>query len=352
MLELEAEETIIPAELDDIPDLSRTTGKLPGKSITKPRETPKLPFEEVASDVFEFEGQQYILVVDYYSKFIEVDKLKDTRSRTVIETLKAQFGRHGIPATMRTGNAPQYSSKQFREFCKNHRIQHVTSPHTPHSNGEAAERAVQTVQRLWRKAPDKHLALLDYRTTPLESGGLSPAQLLMGRRPRKNLPTARQLLAPTADDPPKVKHLLPDHAKDIQKSHRKKAGKHRIDLKSGDEARMQPFPGSHTWTPAVVVQQHSAPRSFVASSGDKQYRRRTSQHLRHSTPVVNCSRHWTQKEPWTEPPDHAACEKLFPTPSEQPHSPPRHVSHAQARSGELYITRRGRTGKPPNRLTL
>ncbi|KAL2104348.1 hypothetical protein ACEWY4_001216 [Coilia grayii] len=95
--------------------------KLPRQPL-KPTETPKLPFEEVASDLFEFEGQQYILVVDYYSKFIEVNKLKDTRSRTVIETLKAQFGRHGIPATMRTDNGPQYSSKEFREFCKSYNI--------------------------------------------------------------------------------------------------------------------------------------------------------------------------------------------------------------------------------------
>lgn len=212
---------------------------------------------------------------------------------------------------------------------------------------------MQTVKRLWRKAPDKHLALLDYRTTPLESVGLSPAQLLMGRRPRNNLPTACRLLAPTAYDPLKVKCLL-DQTKDTQKHHHdlKKAGKPCIDLKPGDEVRMQPFPGSHTWTPAVVVRQHSAPRSFVVSSGDKQYRR-TSQHLRHSTPAANCSRHWMQEEPWTEPPDHAASEKLSPTPSEQPHSPPRQrVSHGQAQPGELYITRRGRTVKPPNRLTL
>ena len=157
--------------------------KLPRQPL-KPTETPNLPFEKVASDLFEFEGKQYILLVDYYSKFIEVDGMRDTRSRTVIDTPNAQFGRHGIPATMRTDNGPQYSSEEFKDFCKSYSILHVTSsPHTPHSNGEA-ERAVQTVKRLWNKAPDKHLALLYYRSTSLESVGLSPAQLLMGRRPR------------------------------------------------------------------------------------------------------------------------------------------------------------------------
>lgn len=149
--------------------------KLPRQSL-KPTETPELPFEEGASDLFEFVGKQYILLVDFYSKFIEVDELKDMHSRTTIETLKVsvefQLSRHGILTTLWTDNGPQYSSEEFKDFCKSYGISHKTSsPRTPHSNGEA-ERAVQTVKRLWRKTPDKHLALLDHRTTPLESVGL------------------------------------------------------------------------------------------------------------------------------------------------------------------------------------
>ena len=124
-----------------------------------PTETPELPFEEVASDLFEFERKQYIVLVDYYSKYIEVDELKDQRSRTAIETLKAQFSRHGTirtdmePATIKTDNGLQYSSEEFKEFCRSYGILHKTSsPHTPHSNGEA-ERTVQTVKRLWRQIP-------------------------------------------------------------------------------------------------------------------------------------------------------------------------------------------------------
>ena len=211
-----------PGMSAEIENMIRNCGKcaeiqnrLPRQPLI-PTETPELPFEEVASDLFEFERKQYIVLVDYYSKYIEVDELKDQRSCTTIETLKAQFSRHRIPATIRTDNGLQYSSEEFKEFCKSYGILHKTSsPHTPHSNGEA-ERAVQTVKRLWSKAPDKHLALLDYRTTPLESVGLSPAQLLMGRRPRNKLPTARALLKPMAHDPVKVKHLL-DKTKHTQK---------------------------------------------------------------------------------------------------------------------------------------
>lgn len=163
-----------------------------------------------------FEDKHYILLVDYYSKYIEVDKLKDLHSTTIIEALKDQFARHGISSMLQTDGGPQYSSQEFKVFCKSYGILHKTaSPHTLHSNGEA-ERAVQTVKRLWSKASDKHLALLHYRTTPLESVGLSPAQLLMGRRPRNNLPAARALLTPLAYDTVKVKRLL-DKTKDTQK---------------------------------------------------------------------------------------------------------------------------------------
>ena len=159
--------------------------------------TPELPWIELGSDLFEWNGDSYLLTVDYFSKFIEVDHLNSTTSTAVIKRLKAQFARHGIPMKLRTDNGPQYSSQEFRQFCASYHIEHVTSsPRYPQSNGEA-ERAVQTVKRLWRKCEDKQLALLNYRTSPLASCNKSPAQLLMGRRPRNLLPRSTHVLRPT-----------------------------------------------------------------------------------------------------------------------------------------------------------
>jgi transposase InsO family protein len=95
---------------------------------------------------------------------------------------------------LRSDNGTQFASLEFALFCKDYQIDHYTS--SPQSNG-AAERAAQIVKRLWRKCTDKHSALLDYRTTPLESCHLSPAQLCMSRRPRHKLPIARELRMPT-----------------------------------------------------------------------------------------------------------------------------------------------------------
>ena len=56
-----------------------------------------------------------------------------------------------------------------------------------------AEKAVQTVKRLMKKATldgkDFHLALLEYRNTPWSDTIGSPVQRLMGRRTKTLLPT-------------------------------------------------------------------------------------------------------------------------------------------------------------------
>ena len=60
-----------------------------------------------ASDIFAFEGHHYLVLVDYYSKYIEVTKLNDLTSQDTIEALKEHFSRHGIPAKLVTDGGVQ-----------------------------------------------------------------------------------------------------------------------------------------------------------------------------------------------------------------------------------------------------
>lgn len=47
-------------------------------------ELPERPWQKVGSDLFTFNHDTYLLVVDYYSRFVEIAKLTPTQSQDVI----------------------------------------------------------------------------------------------------------------------------------------------------------------------------------------------------------------------------------------------------------------------------
>ena len=146
-------------------------------------ELPDRPWQKLAADMFELKGEPFLLVVDYYSRYVEVAKLTNTTSPSVIVHLKSMFARHGMPDYLVSDNGPQFAANTFAKFTEEYGFIHVTtSPRYPQANGEV-ERSVQTVKSLLKKSEDQYKALIAYRSTSLESG-LSPAELLIGRRLR------------------------------------------------------------------------------------------------------------------------------------------------------------------------
>ena len=93
-----------------------------------------------------------MITVDYLTNFWEVDRLENTKSKTVIRKLKAHFARYGIPDVVFSDNGPQYTSEEFRNFSRSWDFRHKTSsPGYPQSNGKV-ESAVKTAKRLKRQA--------------------------------------------------------------------------------------------------------------------------------------------------------------------------------------------------------
>ena len=126
------------------------------KETLHPHEIPDLPWQIVGTDIFQFQGQQYLLVTDFYSKYFEVELLRQSTASCVINNLKKVFARFGIPEKVVSDNGSQYSntrnvfgdSHEFKKFAKDWGFRHITSsPEYPQSNG-AAERAVQTAKRI------------------------------------------------------------------------------------------------------------------------------------------------------------------------------------------------------------
>jgi transposase InsO family protein len=158
---------------------------------------PELPWQKVGTDLFELKGHTYLLIVDYYSRFIEVAKLNPSTAAEVITHMKSIFARHGIPETVVSDNGPQFSSKMFKEFSEDYQFTHRTSsPYYPQSNGKAEQAVVGTIKNILKKAEDPYKAILAYRATSLQSGH-SP---LMCRRLRTTLPCTKKQLTPTLPD--------------------------------------------------------------------------------------------------------------------------------------------------------
>ena len=92
-----------------------------------PTPLPQLPWQKIASDLFEWKQATYILVVDYFSRYIEIARLNRATATEVINHLKSFFARHGIPETLISDNGPQYASQEFKEFAREYEFRHTTS---------------------------------------------------------------------------------------------------------------------------------------------------------------------------------------------------------------------------------
>ncbi|CAI6370293.1 unnamed protein product [Macrosiphum euphorbiae] len=143
-------------------------------------EIPKLPFIKIGLDIAEFRGLNYLVVVDYYSRWLEIIKIKQKDTMTIISKLKPLFSKFGIPMEVIADNMP-CGSVEFQRFAKEWEFEVKTSsPHYPRSNG-LAEKGVDIAKKMIQKSnednQDLELYLLNYRNSKVAKLDYTPAQL-------------------------------------------------------------------------------------------------------------------------------------------------------------------------------
>ena len=112
---------------------------------------PSQAWTKTAADPFRLHGHYYLLMVDYYSKFIAIETLKNLQSSTIINKCQKTFSQFGTPKELVTDNGPEFSSFYFKSFSQTWNFEHRTSsPHFHQSNG-LVERSIQTVKRTLKK---------------------------------------------------------------------------------------------------------------------------------------------------------------------------------------------------------
>jgi transposase InsO family protein len=302
---------------------------------------PDRPYSKISVDIFEMRGRQYLLSVDYFSKWPEVSRLDNMTSRNVIAYLKSHISKYGIPDEIISDNARQFTSQEFRQFARDYGFQHITSsPYHYQSHGQV-ERTVRTVKNLLKKAEDPYLAILNYRNTPIDGIGLSPAQMLMGRRLRTKLPVMKKLL--NTEKSSEIKEKLQLKQDNCKKQYDKHAGKQLKPLKPGQFVM---FRHKDSWQNGTIQQSHDMPRSYVVKSPEGKYYRRNRRHINP-----------TKVPPVSVTPDDQvilpSSRMDKPIQQEQGSSQQKQKLGLQSQHTEKtkqYITRSGRIVKPPDRL--
>lgn len=209
--------------------------------ITHP--TPERPWQRIAMDIFTVNQRNYLVTVDYFSDFWELDVLKDTTAATIVSKCKKNFSLHGIPDILDSDQGTQIDCQEFRKFASDWEFEHCTSsPYFAQSNGKAesaVKQAKKIVKRTTLDKSDLFMAILDWRNTPTQNMRSSPVQRLMSRRTKTLLPTAANLLNPKLEENVQEKINL---RKQKYKQQYDKAAKPLPELQFGQDIRVQVNP--------------------------------------------------------------------------------------------------------------
>jgi hypothetical protein len=90
-----------------------------------PNVWPDKPWSRVHIDLAgPFKGQNFLIIMDAYSKWMDVKKLAITDTKHVLQAMREVFANLGIPDYIISDNGPQFVSHEFAMFCKRNGIKH------------------------------------------------------------------------------------------------------------------------------------------------------------------------------------------------------------------------------------
>lgn len=237
---------------------------------------PGRPWSRLHIDFAELtKGKSILVVVDSHSKWIEAEVMSSTTSSSTVNKLRAMFARWGIPDMICTDNAATFTSHEFQEFLRGNGVAHRTIE-PKHSRGNGlAERAVKEVKLAVSRGVQDGVVmdlalqcwLFQQRTIQHSTTSVSPAELMMGRRPKTRL----DLLYPDLEKVVQSKQVK-------QKSYADRSAKVR-GFCIGDPVYARNYAVGKTWLPATVLG-IDGPVSFVVRLDDGRIWRRHCEQLR------------------------------------------------------------------------
>lgn len=141
-------------------------------------------------------GEFLLVVIDYFSRYMEVKIMKSITAEATIDVLDEVFLRLGYPRTITLDNGRQFVSTKFHEYCKFNGIHlnHV-APYWPQANGLVERQNRSLLKRIrigyamhgeWKS--ELRSFLLMYNTTPHSTTNKTPTEALHGFTIRSKIP--------------------------------------------------------------------------------------------------------------------------------------------------------------------
>ena len=217
------------------------------------------------------EGKMFLVIVDAHSKWMEIHITSSTTTTATVELLRKSFASLGLPEVLVSDNATNFTSEEFGIFMKKNGIRHVrTPPYHPASNG-LAKRAVQTLKDSLRKIKTGSLEtrlsrfLFKYRNTPHTVTGLTPAEVIFGRRLRTYLDN----LKPDIERRAYYKQDCQRQWYNIHTKQRK--------FISGDLVFVRNYSTGTKWLPGKVLESHGDVMFTIELEDGRKVRKHTDQ---------------------------------------------------------------------------
>eukprot|EP00102_Acyrthosiphon_pisum_P018369 XP_008190098.1 PREDICTED: uncharacterized protein K02A2.6-like [Acyrthosiphon pisum] len=248
------------------------------KEMLLNHDLPKRSFEKIGIDIADFGGNYYLIICDYYSRWLEILKIQDKSANSIVSVLKPIFSRFGIPNYCVSDNVP-FNSYPFKQFSIDWNFKSITtSPNYPQSNG-LVEKGVGIAKDMMRKCvetgQDLELYLLNYRSSPVAGLKYSPAEILQNRKIKTKLPVNEKTLFPKI---PKnlYSEMKVNQSKQQDYYNKGTQGKEKV-FKKGDSVL---WLKNNVWEVGIIVGKAETPRSYILQDLKGRIFRRTSVHLK------------------------------------------------------------------------
>ena len=221
-----------------------------------------------------FQGEMFLVIVDAYTKYLEIVPLSNATSESTVTALRHLFSVFGIPEHVVSDNGTQFTGLEFKTFLRLNDVVHtLTAPGHPATNG-LAERYVgifkQKMNEIGHTGESLQTRLdrflLAHRTTPTSNGKI-PVELLMGRQVRTRFSALR---FSEAKQQAKVYESNDQFSK----------------FEKGDAVFVRNFGKGARWVPATITTVNS-PYSYDVQVGDVIWKRHHNQMRSRGVPTAD-----------------------------------------------------------------